>query len=113
MDQNEDMYTIKQPPSRYVDLDVRLLNVKNTGVSAGATLVYALLVHLCEIDDTEEGAILKIMDLSLSTYNRYKRELKDAGLMHVVRVGREYEMYIGTLDRSAKEVYEASCVELL
>ena len=75
------------------------------GLSDGAKVLYGYMASMRTGDDFSDTFFMKGLQLSEKTLYRRKKELTEAGLIHVDRVGlKNYILYIGYTDVSARAV---------
>lgn len=76
-------------------------------LSDGAKILYFSLCHYRHGHQKWETNVYKDLNLSKSTYERRKKELRMAGLLLVVQEGpRHYKMYLGNSTITAQQVKE-------
>lgn len=74
-------------------------------ISDGAYRLYGYLLGLRNGAEFNDTYIMKALGLSPDTLKRRKKELRDAGLIYVDRVGlKNYIMYIGNTQMCAEDV---------
>ena len=87
----------------YVKYDPRIFLIKD--LSDGAKVLYGYVASMRNGGEFSDVFFMKGLSLSPSAFKRRKKELVDAGLMLVDRVGlKNYILYVGFIGMSATEV---------
>ena len=89
----------------YTKLDNAVFRIR--GMSDGAKVLYGFLASLKSGEEFNDHFVMEGLQISQKTLTSRKRELKDAGLILVEKIGlRGYVMYIGYVDFNAYKVKE-------